>query len=109
MNTKVGAITISGGGATKSGKSSKLSLKATPDSGKPPLAVTFSVSTPKVVQWRLDFGDGLFRTGFGQPPSTIAHTYRREGDFRPKLTTISSATATAATDARRASRCTRRR
>jgi hypothetical protein len=96
ISTKVGAVTVSGGGATKGKTSGKLALRASPDAGKPPLAVTFSISAPKVVQWRLDFGDGLFRTGFGQPPATVAHTYQREGDFRPKLTTISSATATAA-------------
>jgi PKD repeat protein len=91
INTKVGAVTISGGGVKgKTGTSSKLSIKASPDSGKPPLAVTFAVSSPKVVQWRVDYGDGLFRTGFGQPPATLAHSYAKPGDFRPRLTVLSA-------------------
>jgi PKD repeat protein len=90
VNTKVGPVTISGGGAKGGSTSSKLAIKALPDSGKPPLAVTFSLSSPKVVQWRIDYGDGLFRTGFGQPPASLAHTYAREGDFRPRLTVLTS-------------------
>jgi len=46
----------------KAKKSGKLSIKAAPDTGKSPLAVTFALSSPKVVQWRVDFGDGQ-RTG----------------------------------------------
>jgi PKD repeat protein len=55
--------------------------------------VTFAIASPKVVQWRLDYGDGLFKTGFGQPPGTISHTYSKQGDFKPKLTVIATATA----------------
>jgi PKD repeat protein len=89
INTKVGAVTVSGGLATKK-SSSKLAITATPDNGKPPLAVTFALGAPKVVQWRVDFGDGLFRTGFGQPPASLAHTYAKDGDFKPRLTVLSA-------------------
>jgi hypothetical protein len=93
VNTKVGAPSISGGlGGKKS--SSKLAIKASPDSGKPPLAVNFALSSPKVVQWRVDFGDGLFKTGFGQPPASVAHTYQKAGDFKPRLTVLSAQGAT---------------
>jgi hypothetical protein len=91
VNTKVGAPVVSGGGATGKAKtSSKVSIKASPDSGKPPLAVTFSLGSPKVSQWRVDFGDGLFRTGFGQPPATLSHSYAKAGDFKPRLTVLSA-------------------
>ena len=58
--------------------------------GKPPLAVTFALAAPKVAQWRVDFGDGLFKTGFGQPPASLAHTYAKAGDFKPRLTVLSA-------------------
>lgn len=91
INTKVGAPVVSGGGATSKAKSSsKLSIKASPDSGKPPLAVTFALASPKVVQWRVDFGDGLYKTGFGQPPASLAHSYQKAGDFKPRLTVLSA-------------------
>jgi PKD repeat protein len=95
INTKVGPVAITGGGKTgaKGGSKSGLAIRATPDSGKPPLAVTFALSSPKVVQWRVDFGDGLFRTGFGRPPASLAHTYARNGDFRPTLTVLSAQNA----------------
>ncbi len=99
ITTKVGGVTIKGGGVSSGKSSSKLSIKAAPDSGKPPLAVTFALSAPKIVQWRLDFGDGLFRTGFGQPPGTVAHTYQREGDFKPRLTVLATPTAKSASSA----------
>jgi PKD repeat protein len=89
ITTKVGAPVISGGLATKK-SSSKLAITASPDNGKPPLAVTFALGSPKVVQWRVDFGDGLFRTGFGQPPASLAHTYAKAGDFKPRLTVLSA-------------------
>ena len=97
INTKVGAPVITGGAASSSSKaksSSKLSIKASPDSGKPPLAVTFALGSPKVVQWRVDFGDGLFKTGFGQPPASLAHAYQKAGDFKPRLTVLSAQGAT---------------
>ena len=87
INTKVGAPVVSGGG-TKTKTSSKPSIKASPDSGRPPLAVTFTLNAPKVAQWRVDFGDGLFKTGFGQPPATLTHNYARAGDYRPRLTVL---------------------
>jgi hypothetical protein len=91
INTKVGPVAITGGG--KTGSKGGLAIRATPDSGKPPLAVTFALSSPKVVQWRVDFGDGLFRTGFGRPPAALAHTYARNGDFRPTPTVLSAQNA----------------
>ncbi|GEM_PF-1068334 len=69
-------------------------LKATPDAGKPPLAVTFAICSPKSVQWRLDYGDGTSKVAIGSPPTSITHTYSRLGDYKPKLTTISSQNAT---------------
>jgi PKD repeat protein len=88
ISTKVGAPVIGGAGAGKGG--GKFSIRVTPDSGKPPLTVTFALAAPKIVQWRVDFGDGLFKTGFGQPPASLVHTYQREGDFKPKLTVLAS-------------------
>ena len=98
----------SGGGTTttkpttttpKKKSSSKLSIKATPDSGNPPLTVTFALSSPKVVQWRVDFGDGQSKVAIGQPPSTLTHTYIAKGDFKPRLTVITSKTATSSSSA----------
>ena len=45
-------------------------------------------------QWRVDFGDGLFKTGFGQPPASLAHSYTKAGDFKPRLTVLSAQGAT---------------
>ncbi|MDE3097622.1 MAG: PKD domain-containing protein [Chloroflexota bacterium] len=73
------------GGKKKSGK---LGISASPDTGNPPLAVTFTLSSPKVVQWRVDFGDGKSVVRIGQPPATLAHTYAQRGDYRPRLTIL---------------------
>lgn len=81
------------------GKGGKLSIKATPDVGKPPLTVTFALSAPKVVQWRVDYGDGQSKVAIGQPPATVAHTYQRAGDYKPRLTVITSQAATASSSA----------
>jgi PKD repeat protein len=96
--TKVGKPTISGGGTTKKG-GGKLSIKATPDSGSPPLTVTFTLGSPKVVQWRVDFGDGQSKVAIGQPPATLTHTYKTAGNFTARLSTINSPGATAAATA----------
>jgi PKD repeat protein len=80
-------------------KSNKLAIKATPDSGNPPLTVTLALSSPKVVQWRVDFGDGQSKVGIGQPPSSLSHTYKVKGDYKPRLTVITSATATTSSSA----------
>ena len=73
-------------------KTGKLGIKASPDSGKPPLAVTFTLSAPKgVVQWRVDFGDGASKVGTRQPPGTIAHTYAKQGDYKARLTVLDAA------------------
>ena len=79
---------------TTAKKSSKLAIKATPDSGNPPLTVTLTLSSPKVVQWRVDFGDGQSKVGIGQPPATLTHKYAAKGDYKPRLTVIASQTAT---------------
>lgn len=75
-------------------KGTKLALIATPDNGKPPLSVSFSICSPKTVQWRIDFGDGQSKVAIGSPPKVLTHVYRRDGDFRPRLTTISTQAAT---------------
>lgn len=77
----------------------KLSIKASPNAGKPPLAVTFAMCSPKSVQWRLDYGDGTSKAVIGTPPTTITHTYSRVGDYQARLTTISSQSATASSSA----------
>jgi PKD repeat protein len=85
--------------AKAKGGKGKLSIKATPDNGNPPLTVTFMLSSPKVVQWRIDYGDGQSKVAIGSPPSSITHTYSRAGDYRPKLTVLASPTATSAATA----------
>jgi PKD repeat protein len=94
----VPAVKSSGGGTTstpttpapapKPSAGGKLSIVARPDTGKPPLTVTFTLSAPKVSQWRIDFGDGAFRVSTGKPPASITHTYLREGDYKPKLSVL---------------------
>ncbi|MHB8641883.1 MAG: PKD domain-containing protein [Gaiellaceae bacterium] len=69
----------------------KLAIKAAPDTGKPPLAVTFALCSPKVVQWRVDFGDGKSTVKTGQPPATITHTYTRMGDYKARLSVLDAA------------------
>ncbi|HSX22238.1 MAG TPA: PKD domain-containing protein, partial [Gaiellaceae bacterium] len=85
--------------SAKKKSSSKLSIKATPDTGNPPLTVTFALSSPKVVQWRVDFGDGQFKVAIGQPPATLTHVYIAKGDYKPRITVITSATATSSSSA----------
>lgn len=75
-------------------KGTKLSLKATPSAGKPPLLVTFAICSPKVAQWRIDYGDGKSKVAIGTPPASITHTYAKEGDYRPRVTTIAAANST---------------
>lgn len=74
-------------------KGAKLSLKATPDTGKPPLNVKFAICSLKSLQWRIDFGDGKSKVTNGTPPTSISHTYVKEGDYRPRLITTASTTA----------------
>jgi len=81
------------------GGKAKLSIKASPDTGNPPLAVTFTLSSPKVVQWRIDYGDGQSKVATGTPPPTIAHTYTRAGDYKPRLTVLASPSAASASSA----------
>lgn len=83
--------------ATKS--SGKLSIKASPDTGNPPLTVTFALSSPRVVQWRVDFGDGQSKVAIGQPPASLSHTYIAKGDYKPRLSVITSANAASASTA----------
>jgi PKD repeat protein len=63
-------------------------LSAKPDTGKPPLAVTFTIKSPKAIGWRIDFGDGKSQGAQGAPPKTLAHTYTLEGDFKAILRVI---------------------
>jgi PKD repeat protein len=75
-----------GGGAGGGGQAtSKVKLSAKPDTGKPPLAVTFTIKSPKGIAWRIDFGDGKGQGAQGSPPKTLTHTYAKEGDFKPTL------------------------
>ena len=85
--------------AKKKKSSGKLSIKAAPDTGNPPLTVTFTLSSPKVVQWRVDFGDGQSKVAIGQPPGTLTHTYIAKGDYKPRITVITSPTATTSSSA----------
>lgn len=78
-------------------KGTKLTLKATPSAGKPPLSVTFAICSPRVAQWRIDYGDGKSKVAIGIPPTSITHTYAKEGDFRPKVMTIAAANSTSST------------
>ncbi len=75
-------------------KGTKLTLKASPDNGKPPLKVTFAMCSPKSVQWRIDYGDGQSKVAVGTAPTSITHTYAKAGDYKPRLTTIASQAAT---------------
>src|SRR3954454_15817530 len=77
----------------------KLAIVASPDTGKPPLNVKFTIKSPKVVQWRVDFGDGKSVVKTGTPPKTLAHTYTRECSCRPKLSVIDNAKAKKASTA----------
>ncbi|MGH3000336.1 MAG: PKD domain-containing protein, partial [Gaiellaceae bacterium] len=62
-----------------------MKLSAKPDTGKPPLAVTFTIKAPKAIAWRIDFGDGKGTGAQGTPPKTVTHTYSKEGDFKPTI------------------------
>ena len=75
-------------------KGTKLSLTATPQTGKPPLSVTFALCSPKSAQWRIDYGDGKFKVAIGSPPNSITHIYSGDGDYLARLTTIASQGAT---------------
>ncbi len=74
-----------GGGGNGGAATSKVKLSAKPDTGKPPLAVTFTIKAPKAIGWRIDFGDGKSQGAQGAPPKTLTHTYAKEGDFKPTL------------------------
>jgi PKD repeat protein len=74
-----------GGGGGGAQASAKVKLSAKPDTGKPPLAVTFTIKSPKAIGWRIDFGDGKSTGAQGTPPKTLAHTYAVDGDFKPIL------------------------
>jgi len=70
-------------------------LSASPDTGKPPLAVTFTIKAPKAIGWRIAFGDGKSTGAQGSPPKTLKHTYATEGDFKPLLTVQTDTSTTA--------------
>lgn len=74
-------------------KGSKLTLTATPNAGKPPLSVTFAVCSAKTGQWRIDFGDGQSKVANGQPPKSLVHVYKREGDYKARLLTTANGTS----------------
>jgi PKD repeat protein len=60
--------------------------------GQAPFAVTFdgshSSDTAGIASWTLTFGDGKKKTGIGQPPAAIAHTYQNPGRFVARLTIV---------------------
>jgi PKD repeat protein len=66
-----------------------LGIKATPTSGKLPLKVTFTTVEnvpPKVVSWKIDFGDGTqVASGQGAPPASVTHAFTKKGTFRVYL------------------------
>lgn len=77
----------------------KLKVFATPDTGKPPLAVTFTLCSPRSVQWRIDFGDGQSKAAAGSPPKALSHLYRREGDYRVRLSVLANQSPASASSA----------
>jgi hypothetical protein len=66
----------------------QMRLTASPAQGDAPLDVTFTalVNLGKpVVQWQVAFGDGQVRSGAGEPPETLEHTYARDGIYEAAL------------------------
>jgi PKD repeat protein len=88
-------ITPSGGpapswaaGGPGSAKQLQLSLTPDPDTGDAPLDVTFSIEaklTVPIVQWQVVFGDGAVKSGTGQPPDSVDHTYTKDGTYQAVL------------------------
>lgn len=75
-------------GGPGSAKQLDLTLTADPDTGDPPLDVTFSITAKlsvPIVQWQVVFGDGSVKSGSGQPPDTLAHTYTKDGTYQAVL------------------------
>lgn len=65
-----------------------LGIKAKPTSGKVPLKITFTITAnvpPRVVSWKIDYGDGQYSSGQGAPPSSVAHTFAKKGKDRVYL------------------------
>ena len=63
-------------------------LTADPAEGDAPLDVTFTAQVNlgrPVVQWQVAFGDGQVRSGAGEPPDTLDHTYARDGIYEAAL------------------------
>jgi hypothetical protein len=72
------------------GSARQIALSLTPDpaSGDAPLAVTFAIVaklTVPIVQWQVVFGDGSVKSGAGQPPASLAHTYAKDGTYEAVL------------------------
>jgi hypothetical protein len=65
-----------------------LKLTPSPAAGSSPLSVKFNVvaklSQP-IADYQLLFGDGASVQGAGPPPSTISHTYSKDGVYQPLL------------------------
>jgi hypothetical protein len=61
-----------------------LSIEPTPDSGPPPLAVSFRIEetlTGPITGWELIFDDGKSREGTGAPPHFAGHQFADEGTY----------------------------
>ena len=65
------------------GPNELLSLVPTPDSGPPPLSVSFRVDeVPSgATGWKMIFGDGLTRDESGPPPHFSGHTFAKAGTY----------------------------
>ncbi|MDE3064593.1 MAG: PKD domain-containing protein [Acidobacteriota bacterium] len=61
-----------------------ISLSATPAAGAVPLRVTLGLATTvtHITTWMLDFGDGTHTGGPGKPPTSVSHTYAKNGTYR---------------------------
>lgn len=80
-------------------------LRASHEVGPAPLTVTFDGSASTAVgratgwgitSWRLELGDGTVRSGSGQPPAGLTHTYPA-GSYAARLT-VTDKHGTSATD-----------
>jgi hypothetical protein len=70
--------------APKPGGSTLLSVVPSPASGKAPLKVDFALGTTitNAASWAIDFGDGQRTGSAGKPPTSVAHTYAKDGNYK---------------------------
>jgi hypothetical protein len=75
-------------GGSGSAKQLQLSLKPDQATGDAPLDVTFAVTAKlsvPIVQWEVVFGDGAVKSGTGQPPASLEHIYKADGEYQATL------------------------